>query len=280
MVTLTEASANRNIADWVRFFESADIPVLRQTARELAQLHAREDETGARDITRVVINDPLMTFKVLAYANNHRSRHQLHDLVQVEQAIIMMGTSTFFEQIPTVPHVEDVLSQHASSLVDLLKLMVRAHRAGYFAAEFAAHLMDLRAEEVRVAASLYDFAEMLMWCFNPQAMNEISRRQAADKTLRSRVVQQEVLGFRIIDLQAELVRVFNLPSLLTDLMNEQRAYLPRARNVQLAVNLARHSADGWQNAALPDDYKDIAQLLHVDVTRAMHIVGAPSLSME
>ncbi|HSI28721.1 MAG: HDOD domain-containing protein [Methylophilus sp.] len=275
MVTLSEARANRNISDWVKFLENADIPVLRQTARELAQLREREDETGARDITRVVINDPLMTFKVLTFANNHRSRHQLQDLVQVEQAIIMMGTSTFFEQISTVPHVEEMLSQHVTALVDLIKLVVRAHRAGYFAAEFASHLMDLHAEELRVAASLHDFAEMLMWCFNPDPMIEIHKRQHADTTLRSRTVQQEVLGFRMLDLQAELVRVFNLPSLLTDLMDEQRAHLPRVRNVQFAVNLARHSAEGWDNAALPDDYKDISQLLHVDVPRVMHIVGVP-----
>lgn len=276
MVTLTDARANRSVKDWVAFFKAADIPVLRQTAREIAQLQAREDETGARDITRVVINDPLMMFKVLAYANNHRSRHQLQDLVQVEQAIIMMGTGTFFAQIPTVPHVEDVLHEHMSALIDLLKLMIRAHRSGYFAAEFASHLMDLHAEEVRVAASLHDFAEMLMWCFNPDAMSEISQRQDADKTLRSRAVQQEVLGFRLLELQAELVQVFNLPPLLSDLMDEARADLPRVRNVQLAVNLARHSADGWENAALPDDYKDIAELLHVDVERVKHIVGVPS----
>lgn len=278
MVTLTEARTRRSIPDWVTFFRDADIPVLRQTARELAQLREREDDTGARDIARVVINDPLMVFKVLTYANDHRSRHQLQDLVQVEQALIMMGSSTFFEQIPTVPHVEDMLSQHASALVDLLKLIIRAHRAGYFAAEFASHLMDLHAEELRVAASLYDVAEMLMWCFHPDAMNEIRQRQAADKTLRSKVVQQDVLGFRMIDLQAELVRVFNLPSLLTDLMDEHRAHQTRVRNVQLAVNLARHTAEGWENAALPDDFKEIAQLLHVDVARVKHIVGVPQAS--
>ncbi len=53
MVTLTEARANRTVKDWVAFFKAAEIPVLRQTAREIAQLQAREDETGARDITRV-----------------------------------------------------------------------------------------------------------------------------------------------------------------------------------------------------------------------------------
>lgn len=275
MVTLTEARESRTVSKWVAFLKNADIPILRQTARELADLQAREEATGAKDITRVVINDPLMMFKVLTFANSNRGRLQLQELVQVEQAIIMMGTSTFFTQIPSEPHVEEMLQQHVAALLSLLKLMIRAHRAGYFAAEFASHLMDLHAEELRVAASLHDFSEMLMWCFNPDAMSEISKRQAADKTLRSKVVQQDVLGFQLMDLQAELVTVFNLPSLLTDLMDEKRTHLPRVRNVQLSVNLARHSADGWDNAALPDDYKDIAQLLHVDVERVMHIVGAP-----
>ncbi len=275
MVTLAEARARRTVVDWVAFFTSAEIPILRQTALELNALRERQEEVGAKQITRVVINDPLMMFKVLAYANNHRARSQLHDLVQVEQAIIMMGNATFFERIPFSPLVEDVLNAHATALMDVLKLMIRAHRAGYFCAEFASHLKDLHAEELRVAASLHDFAEMLMWCFNPDQMNLIAERQQADATLRSKHAQQSVLGFTLQTLQTELVKVFNLPSLLTDLMDEAQLHLPRVKNVQLAVNLARHSADGWHNAALPDDYQDIAQLLHVDAARVKHLVGAP-----
>jgi hypothetical protein len=37
----------------------------------------------------------------------------------------------------------------------------------------------------------------------------------------------------------------------------------RAQNVLMAVDLARHSALGWDNAALPDDYKAIAALLNL-----------------
>lgn len=275
MVTITEARAQRSIGVWVEFFKTAEIPVLKQTAHEIDALHALEDEVSAKQITRAVIHDPLMMFKVLSYANNHRGSHQLQDLVLVEQAVIMMGTSTFFSKISPWPIVEDVLHHNMHALIDLLKLMVRAHRAGFFAAEFASHLKDLHPEEVRMAALLHDFSEMLMWCFNPDAMELIVKRQAADSTLRSKAAQQEVLGFKLVDLQAELVRVFNLPALLNDLMDENKAHLPRVRNVQLASNLARHSADGWDNAALPDDYRDISELLHVDIARVMHIVGLP-----
>lgn len=46
----------------------------------------------------------------------------------------------------------------------------------------------------------------------------------------------------------------------------------RVRNVILAVNLARHSADGWDDAALADDYRDIGDLLKMPVEQVMAIV--------
>ena len=95
----------------------------------------------------------------------------------------------------------------------MLRLIRRAHRAAHFAADWATHLADLHAEEVRIAALLHDLSEMLMWCFAPDKMNIIYNKQQADKTLRSQAVQQEVLGFVLHDLQKELVEVFQLPPL-------------------------------------------------------------------
>ena len=40
----------------------------------------------------------------------------------------------------------------------------------------------------------------------------------------------------------------------------------------LAVRLARHSAAGWDNAALPDDYSDAAELLNLSVGAAKQLV--------
>lgn len=278
MATLAEAINARSVEKWVDFLKTAEIPVLRQTADDIQALREREDDVSARDINHVVINDPMMVFKVLTYAQNHRSSYQTQDLVQVEQAVLMMGTNTFFHRIRTSPHVEDVLNHDFSALMDLLKLIIRAHRAGYFAGEFASYLKDLHGEEVRIAALLHDLAEMLMWCFNPTQMNLITQMQQADSTLRSKVAQQEVLGFKLVDLQYAVVKAFNLPPLLTNLMDEEHQRTSRVRNVAYAVNLARHSADGWDNAALPDDYKDIGGLLHVDVSRVRHIVGVPTTS--
>jgi hypothetical protein len=265
-----------DLATWVDFIGTAEIPVLKQTAREITRLQEDEDKLSARAITSVVLNDPMMVFRVLSYSQKHKSEHQLQDLLQVEQAVLMMGTTTFFRDIPPNFLVEDALKNNLTALTHLLKLIRRAHRAAYFAADWATHLADLHAEEVRIAALLHDLSEMLMWCFAPDKMNTIYAMQHADKTLRSHVVQQEVLGFVLQDLQKELVEIFQLPPLLSKLMQDGAFGEQRVRNVTLAVNLARHSANGWDDAALPDDYREIAELLRLDIDRAMHIIGVPS----
>lgn len=267
----------KDINAWIGYLSTAEIPILKVTAREIAKLKEDEEKLSARALTATVMNDPMMAFKVLNYAQKHKSKRQLQDLLQVEQAIIMMGTTSFFQNIPTNILVEDILKNNLSALVHLLKLIHRAHRAAHFAADWATHLTDLHAEEVRTAALLHDLAEMLMWCFAPDKMNAIYAIQHTNKTVRSIAAQQEILGFNLHDLQTKLIEVFQLPPLLAKLMQDGASDEQRVRNVTLAVNLARHSANGWDDAALPDDYHEISEFLRMDVDRVMRIVGAPAI---
>jgi hypothetical protein len=44
------------------------------------------------------------------------------------------------------------------------------------------------------------------------------------------------------------------------------------RNVVLAVRLARHTSEGWNNPAIPDDIDEIAQLLNATPRVALAFV--------
>jgi hypothetical protein len=44
------------------------------------------------------------------------------------------------------------------------------------------------------------------------------------------------------------------------------------RNVQLAMRVARHSAGGWDNAALPDDVSEVAVLLNLSIDAASRLL--------
>ena len=263
---------------WLNRLRKVNIPVLRQTARALAKLRQDEDNISARAISSAVLNDPFMVFKVLSHTNSNPGKRQLQAIAEVEQAIIMMGTSNFYRHLAPDLLVDDRLKSNIPALTHLLRLIKRAHRAAYYAADWAAMHKDLHSEEIWIAALLHDFAEMLMWCFAPEQMNNIFAMQQKDKTLRSKDVQEQVLGFHMSDLQKELIQAYSMPPLLSQLMddNVDEAKLDnRAKNVSLAVNLARHSANGWDDAALPDDYEGIAAFLHVDVERVLFLIGAP-----
>jgi HD-like signal output (HDOD) protein len=263
-----------SLADWLAFLGRADIPVLKHTARELERSRADEALLNARSIAHVVTDDPLMTVKLLRYMQTHKHRNQKYELVDVKQALLMMGLDTFFREVPAMPIAEDMLHGHLDALVHLLHTVRRAQRSAHYAFDWALRLHDLHAEEVHVSALLSHVAEMLMWCFNPAQMLEIRKRQEADHTLRSADVQRQVLGFTGTELQRQLAIEWQLPELLLNLMDPAQAKSLRVRNVVLAANLARHSAHGWDNAALPDDYRDIAALLRMEPDKVMALVRA------
>jgi HD-like signal output (HDOD) protein len=263
----------KSLEDWVAFLTQAEIPVLKQTARDLKTLHEKSEDISARAVAKVIEGDPMMTVKLIRYLQTHKHRKQEHEVVEIEQALLMLGVEGFFRNIPPEPLVDVMLRGHMEALVCLLRVVHRSHRASAYAYDWAVRLRDMHFEEVRIAALLHDLAEMLMWCFAPIEMLKIRALQLNDKTLRSQVVQEQVLGFSLVALQTALAREWELPRLLLTLMDSEYAENQRVRNVVLAVNLARHSANGWDDAALPDDYKDAGVLLGMEPEDIMLIVG-------
>jgi len=257
---------------WVAKLTSTDLPVLKQTARDLAALHADENKLNARAVADAIEADPMMSVKLLRYLQQHKHRSQTSEVVEVEQALIMLGIETFYRKVPATPLVQEVLVGHTDALIQLLHVIHRSHRAATYAQDWAIRLNNMHFEEVRFAALLHDLAEMLMWCYAPQEMLKIKAMQKQDKSLRSRAVQEQVLGFALSDLQHELIKEWSLPQLLLTLMDDGNARQTQVRNVVLAVNLARHSANGWNDAALPDDYKELGELLRITPADAMILV--------
>lgn len=267
-------SESGGLEHWVAVLTRADLPVLKQTARDLAALREDDRRLNAYSIAEVITRDPIMTVKLLRHLQQHKHKKQTAEVVQVEQALLMLGIEPFFSKVAPDPLVEDVLKSHIAALPPALRAVHRSLRAAEYAKDWAVQLRDLHYEEVHIAALLHDIGEILMWCFAPQAMLEIRDIQQKDKTLRSRDVQQQVLGFGLIELQKDLVAQWGLPQLLSTLMNDSCANQPRVRNVVLAVNLARHSANGWDDAALPDDFKDIGELLRMPAEQVMVMLEA------
>jgi HD-like signal output (HDOD) protein len=261
-----------DLSAWTTYFRNAEIPVLRETVEALDALRANEERTDANSIGETIGGDPLMTLKVLAYAAAHRGRSVVTGAETVIAALVMMGIPPFFRAFETQTAVEDRLAAAPAALEGFERVLRRAHRGARFALAFAVHRTDPNAATIHAVALLHEFAELLLWCHAPRLALRIEESQDADPTLRSSIAQQRVMQIDLADLQRALIAAWQLPALLAESAQELHAGSGGVRTVALSARLARHTASGWDNAAVPDDISDIAELLNLSPAAALHLV--------
>ena len=265
--------APRDVAAWTRWFAAAEIPVLPETAEALEALRANEDKVDANSLGEMIAGDPLMTLKVLAYESGHRSRRVVTSAETVIAALVMMGISPFFRAFGPQETIDERLRDRAEGLEGLRRVLLRAHRGANFALAFAIHRTDPDAAVIHAAALLHEFAELLLWCHAPDLAAKVQAMQDADPELRSSVAQRTVLKVELADLQRALAEEWRLPALIVESTAEAKATgQTSARIVALAARLARHTARGWDNAALPDDLSEISSLLNLSPEATLKLV--------
>ena len=260
---------------WVDAFARSEIPVLTETAEALELMRATEDDVDANGLGEMIATDPLMSLKVLAHATELRRGRSggLQAAPEtVTAALVLMGITPFFRDFGPQPTLEAVLADHDEALLGLSRVMQRAERASRYALGFAAHRLDPDAAIIHSAALLHDFAEMLLWVHAPDLALQIANLQQADRQLRSAVAQRQVLGIELADLEQALMKRWHLPELLTRITADKDQRDPQVRCVHLAVRLARHTARGWDDTAVPDDLRDIAELLNLSEAHALKLL--------
>ena len=262
-----------DLESWVAYFREASLPVLRHTVQELERMRENAENVGGRALSGTILRDPMMTLRVLGYIESRRGAPQTTDITTIERAIMMIGIGPYCRDFQDLPQIEDQLKAHPQALLGLLKVIHRARRAAQWARDWAMVRHDLDVDEITLAALLHDIAELLMWCFAPRIALQARETHIAHRHRRSAIIQTEVYGVPLYEIKMALAETWHLPRLLTQLMDNQHAENPRVRNVTLAVDLARHAADGWSDPALPDDFKGIRELLHINQQSLVRRLG-------
>ena len=260
-------TAPRDLAAWAARFDIAALPVLQSTAETIEDWRAAEDSVDARLLSESLGTDPLMTLKLLAHVaqlrRGQRWDESRSEAETVTEALVLLGIGPFFRHFAAQPTVEQALAGYPDALAGFRAALRRAHRAANFAIGFAAHRLDPDAAVIHGAALLHGFAELLLWAQAPMLALTIARRQQDDPALRSAPAQRDVLNIDLADLQHGLMKAWRLPALLVRITDDRQADDLQVKNVQLAARVARHSAHGWDNAAIADDVLEVAELLQL-----------------
>ncbi|MDR2926580.1 MAG: HDOD domain-containing protein [Azoarcus sp.] len=273
MTTLTHALSS--VESYTRFFSQQPVPVLRRTVETFAKAAENIDNITRQEIAATVQADPLMTIRLFSHIETHREITQNKDIITVNSALVMMGIVPFFKAFGDMPTVEEALASSPKALLGLIRVANRASKAAHYAHDWAVIRRDLDVNEITVAALLYEAAEMVCWLNAPDLTQRVYDMQHANRELRSAAAQREVFGITSRELQFALIRAWRLPKLLVDLLDPFRTENPRVRTITLAVDLARHVARGWHNAALPQDIASIHELLRIPPEVLLRHTEAP-----
>jgi HD-like signal output (HDOD) protein len=256
-------AAPPDLSGWLEAFQEREIPVLASTALAIADLAANEDNVDANLLGETLSGDPLMVLKLLRHVAERRSARSMTDVETVTAALVLLGIPPFFTAFSNQLTVDARLAGLPPAQAGLKAVLDRAARAARFALAFAVHRLDHDAAVIHEAALLHDFAEMLLWSHAPSLAEEVARRQRDNPALRSADAQRAVLHVTLAEVQQALMKAWRLPELLVRISDDQASAQSQVRNVQLAIRVARHSASGWDNPALPDDVSELAVLLNM-----------------
>jgi len=262
-------------AAWVEHFKEVELPILRLTSTRLAELRDSADVINTRELANIIAHDPLMTLRIFRFMKENRSRSQNAEITTIERSLMMIGTQRFYDSCQDLPIIEHQLKGYPKAMLGLLKVIARSRQASIWARDWALLRQNTRFEEISLAALLHDFVEILMHCFAPNLATTVRERLASHPGLRTRAVQEEVFGAPPQEIMRELIGLWGLPELLLSLLDPADADTANVRNVNLAVDLARHTATGWQNPALQDDLPAISELVHLDRGNLLERLGAP-----
>ena len=257
-----------SLENWPDFLSRQKLPILRATKKGILwekEKYESGDNADSRILTKIILNDPVMTLHLLSFIHRLKAKNLRNEIRTIQSALVMIGMEPFFAQFSEMTTIESRLQYSPNALLNVFKIIQKAQRAADFAQNWAIRKNDLNLDEVRTAALLHPLAEIFIGVFFPDDLITFLKILKENPGARSRDVQKQVFGFTAFELQTLLNVHFRLPRLLQALMNEEEKNSQRAKMVYLAIRLARHSAQNWNDSALPDDYAEIAKMLGLDL---------------
>jgi HD-like signal output (HDOD) protein len=243
------------IAQWTAYFENQALPVMARSKRMLAALEAESgDLLSPKDLSDIVLQDPLLCLCLLRAAEIRKSHRLDHKTTTALAAILQLGVDEFRKLLLASPEVDEANE-------GLLKVENRGRIAAQIASTWAAGRMDLNPEEVAVAALLAGTGELLLWAYADELPRRAEEMLQLKRARRSAEAQMQACGFTFRQLTLQCVERWKLPGLLLQLLGGANSL--RAQLTRISSNAARHVLDESETStlALACDLVDASRLI-------------------
>lgn len=271
-----------DLAAWSQYLTGRPVPVLLDTAEELALLADVENRHGTVDahmIEQAVGHDPLLTLQVLTHVSRHRADRQVTDVHTVTAAVVLMGIAPFFRHFAPPLVLEDHLQSWPQAIDAVHRLIRRAWCAARLVTEFALLHADSHAGALQKAALLQGHARLLLWCHAPALALALQERCEQSPQEDPVGHERAILNIELDALEHRLAQDWALPGVLrrlTDPDDRQHQVLlqPQRRLLTLARTLAERldRTGGPQATPTLDELEELSTLLTLSTPSVQRLI--------
>jgi len=265
----TPPAKKASVEEWTRRITEEEMPIFGHTVQQVITV-AEDDEAPSVDLARVVLQDASMTARVLKLANSIFYNPRNQNISTVSRAVVILGFNTVRNMCLSIALVESLV--HGPAHERLTRELARSIHAAVQARSIAVAREDDSPEEVFIATLLYRLGDLAFWCFSGELGKQLDAllRQpgyTADEA------QQEVLGFRLPQLTASLVKQWQVNELLNEMLQRPKSAGDRGRSIVLCHRLAEAAEKGWNSPEVQVIIQELARLTGrrpVEITRELH----------
>lgn len=251
---LTEHQRHWGVDQWAAYLSGRELPCMPRSKLRLLELEeTRGEQLSACDLAEIAGADPFLCLRMLREAEKRRSQRLGHETSSPLTAVMQLGSETFHKLLLNSPETDESLS-------GLAECEARSHLASRLALHWGSARSDISPDEIAMAALLSEIGELLLWLVAPELPRAALEALHSGRSPRSVQAQVDTCGFRFKDLTLKCASIWNLPSILPQLI--RGIDNPRANLSRLCVDTARHiSSGGASDTALPSDMVEAKKLI-------------------
>lgn len=190
----------------------SDIVSLPETVLRVNEM-VDDPRSSAADIGEVIRQDPGMAARLLRIANSPFYGFPSY-IDSVPRAITVIGTEELRDLVLATSAIE-VFSDFPNELVSMETFWRHSLRCAVIARILAAHMHESNVERYFTAGLLHDIGYLIIYKEIPELAQQALNHSNQNRDI-AHIVEQEIIGFDHGAVGGELLRQWNLPSILSE----------------------------------------------------------------
>ncbi len=255
---------NKGTEYWVKRLMRKSMPVAGSVIAELNKL-SEVDDADINRLAELILRDPNLTSHVLRIANSVQYNASSAQINTITRAIVMIGLKGMRAVCISLMLIDSLLKSGPKER--MLELMAQS----FHAATQARALMTLRdpdaAEEVFIAALLYNLGEMAYWSSNDLTVKN-EQLLSPIESIRSEAAEI-ILGSSFKKITRGLAKQWKLGSTLEEALMPTKTPSDKSIVVNLGEKISRASRKGWDSPAMRALVEEACLYTNLDATTCL-----------